>query len=367
MIDEQEHPGASNSSADAPPISLYRSSGQRVKPTKKALDSQVVLEAPPRNRGRKRARPTANSFQLHNDKNLPTPPPTQLSSQSTQPARKRRQTNTSQRTAKQKEPWEEELAQLNNTSEKRDFLLEFLGREDFTTPLQVPQRDPAIADGVFDRELDPWDPIYVWYKLVTPEVLETISQNTNENEASNYDERPHHSHFERTWHDTSGADIGAFIGAQMLMEVHPAASVEDYWITSADAPVYPISETFSRERFEQISRHFKVSRKDEEEQFYHKVEPLSTVFRENSKRLIIPGSTLSIDENLVKAKVRSKHLLQISNKVAGKGYKVYTLCDGSYCYDFPKPQKQTRHLSLEPLHLSLSNIRTLTNSQPPSN
>jgi hypothetical protein len=44
MIDEQEHPGASNSAANAPPISLYRSSGRPVKPTKKALDSQVVLE-----------------------------------------------------------------------------------------------------------------------------------------------------------------------------------------------------------------------------------------------------------------------------------------------------------------------------------
>jgi hypothetical protein len=230
MIDGQEHPVAPNNAAEAPPISLYRSSRRRVKPTKKTLGSQVVPEPPPRNRGRKGVRPIANSFQLHDDKNLPTRPPTQLSSQSTQPAQKQRQTNTSQRTAKQKEPQEEELAQLN-TSEKRDCLLGFIGREDFTTPLKAPQRDPAITDGVFDRELDPWDLLYVWCKLITPEVLETISPNTNENEAQNYDERPHDSNFERTWHDTSGADIGAFIGARMLMGVHPAASVDDYWIT----------------------------------------------------------------------------------------------------------------------------------------
>jgi hypothetical protein len=61
MIDEQEDPGASNSAADAPPISLYRSSGRRVKPTKKAFDSQGVPKPPPRNRGRKRARPISGA------------------------------------------------------------------------------------------------------------------------------------------------------------------------------------------------------------------------------------------------------------------------------------------------------------------
>jgi hypothetical protein len=334
MIDEQEHPGASNSAADAPPISLFRSSGRAVKPTKKALDSQVVPEPPPRNRGRKRARPTANSFQLHNDKNLPTPPPTQLSTQPSHPAEKRRRTKTSQKTAKQKEPWEEKLDQLNNTSEKRDFLLEFIGREDFTTPLQVPQRDPAITPGVFNRDLDPLDPLYVWSKFIPPEILETISKNTNTNESYSYDERPEHPHFERVWHDTTGADIGAYIGALMLMGVHPASCIDDYWTTSADSPTYPIAEEFSQGTFEQLSRYFKPSSKDDEETFYDKVEPLATAFRENSKRLLIPGSTISIDENLLKAKVRSKHLLQISNKAAGKGYKIYTLCDGSYCYDF---------------------------------
>jgi hypothetical protein len=91
-------------------------------------------------------------------------------------------------------------------------------------------------DGIFDGELDPWDTLYVWYKLVEPEVLKTISQNTNGNEAHNYDEKPHHSHLRRTWNDTSGADIRAFIGARMLMGFHPAASVEDYRIISADAP-----------------------------------------------------------------------------------------------------------------------------------
>jgi hypothetical protein len=233
-----------------------------------------------------------------------------------------------------KEPWEDELDQLVETSAKRDFLLEFLGRETFDTALHIPQRDSAIADGVFDRDLNPYDPLYVWYKLIPPEALDVMSKNTNENESQSYDERPRHPHYERTWHDTSGADIGAYIGALMLMGVSPAACVEDYWATSADTPTYPISEEISRDRFEQISRYFKPSTKNDENEFYDKVEPLSTVFRDNCKKLVIPGSTVSIDENLILAKVRSKHLLQISNKAAGKGYKLYTLCDGSYCYDF---------------------------------
>jgi hypothetical protein len=161
-----------------------------------------------------------------------------------------------------------------------------------------------------------------------------MSQNTNDNESRSYEEATKHTQFERAWHDTTGADIGAYIGALMLMGCQSTSAVVDYWSTSEDKPVYPVSGAFSRVRFQQISRYFKPSCKQDEEQFYDKVEPLATIFRDNSQKLVIPGSTVSIDENLIQAKVRSKHLLQISNKAAGKGYKLYTLCDGSYCYDF---------------------------------
>jgi hypothetical protein len=334
MIDEQEHSGASNSPADAPSISCYRTSGRAVKASQKLRDSRVVQDPPPPNRGRKRPKPSGTVFQIHHDKTLPTPPPTQDASQISTGDSKRRRTKASQKEAKQKERWEVEFDSLDNASAKRDFLLQFLGREDFLNPLHVPHRDPAITSDAFDRPLDAWDPLYVWHKLIPPEILETMSQNTNDNETQKYEETVTHPPFERAWHDTTGADIGAYIGALMLMGCHSSPQISDYWSVSADSPYYPISQTFSRVRFQQISRYFKPSQKDDEQEFFDKVEPLSTVFRDNSKKLIIPGSRVSIDENLIKAKVRSKHLLQISNKAAGKGYKLYTLCDGSYCYDF---------------------------------
>ena len=303
MIDEQEHSGASNSTTDAPSISLYRTSGRAVRATQKLRESRVVQDPPPLNRGRKRARPSGTSFQIHHDKTLPTPPPTQDTSQISTGGSKRQRTKPLQKETKKKEAWKVELDSLDDTSAKRDFLLQFIGREDFRDRLHIPHRASAITNDAFDRPLDPLDPLYVWHKLIPPEVLEIISQNTNENESQSYDERPQHPHFERSWHDTTGADIGAYIGALMLMGCQPSACIEDYWNQSEDTPVYSIAETFSRVRFEQISRYFKPSQRDDENEFYHKVEPLSTVFRENSKKLLIPGSTVSIDENLIKAKV----------------------------------------------------------------
>jgi hypothetical protein len=123
----------------------------------------------------------------------------------------------------------------------------------------------------------------------------------------------------------------------MLMGVHPQASLDDYWNTSEDKPVYPLQAEMSRERYEQITRYLKVNSPHEEvdnQHFYAKVEPLMSSFREAAQRLVHLGDTVSIDENLFPAQTRSGHLIQIDNKAAGKGYKVYTLACGHYLYDW---------------------------------
>jgi hypothetical protein len=65
-----------------------------------------------------------------------------------------------------------------------------------------------------------------------------------------------------------------------------------------------------------------------------KRELILSSFRSACQRLILLIHTVSIDENLNAARVRSIHLIQIDVKAAGKGYKVYTLACVWYLYDW---------------------------------
>ena len=43
-----------------------------------------------------------------------------------------------------------------------------------------------------------------------------------------------------------------------------------------------------------------------------------------------PGRDVSVDEQLILFKGRSKHTMNITSKAAGKGFKIYSLCCGNY-------------------------------------
>jgi hypothetical protein len=49
---------------------------------------------------------------------------------------------------------------------------------------------------------------------------------------------------------------------------------------------------------------------------------------------IQPGRDIAIDEHLIECKGRSKYILQIPSKAAGKGYKAYMACTIGYLYNF---------------------------------
>jgi hypothetical protein len=150
---------------------------------------------------------------------------------------------------------------------------------------------------------------------------------------------------ERTWHDLNGADIGAYIGAAMLMGIHPQKRLEDYWNTSEDKPTFPLQTEMSRERFQQTSRYFKINSPHEildDDHFYSKVEPLMSSFREAAQKLVKLPDTVAINENLIEAQTRSKHLIQIDNKVAGKGYKIYCLASGHYLWGWMYTSKAAK-------------------------
>ena len=152
----------------------------------------------------------------------------------------------------------------------------------------------------------------------------------------------------RPWKDTTGDEIGAFIGAQLLIGCHPSATdVNSYWQCSPNSPLYPLATYISRERFEQLCRYFKVSDSNDEDnkqesidedaelaKLMRKVSFLADRVRATSAANLHPGSILSIDEQLILCKGRSNNTIQMNSKAAGKGYKIYSLCSKAYLVDF---------------------------------
>jgi Transposase IS4 len=349
MVDEQEIVGASNRAEDAPSLHASRTSERPKKPTQRWTESQLQRTPPKPPRSNKRKR----EILIYNDGDLTTPPLTQIETQpsqgtvqegtqqTTRQKKVRKSTQRSSQNESTPEPWEQEFEAAKSTDDKLQVLLTCLGHEPFPEALRIPQRPPKI---LLDEEIDPLKPLNVWYRFISPEILQTIANNTNENESLHYESREHLSK-ERTWHDLNGADIGAYIGAAMLMGIHPQKRLEDYWNTSEDKPTFPLQTEMSRERFQQTSRYFKINSPHEildDDHFYSKVEPLMSSFREAAQKLVKLPDTVAIDENLIEAQTRSKHLIQIDNKVAGKGYKIYCLASGHYLWGWMYTSKAAK-------------------------
>jgi Transposase IS4 len=109
------------------------------------------------------------------------------------------------------------------------------------------------------------------------------------------------------------------------------------------------------------------SLKDSE--FWYKVDPLVSLFRDKCKANLRPGTVFAIDEQLRRNRGHWKHALQISSKADLKGVKIYSLCAGYYCFDFlfalkvvtvPEARKYTpQDLTAKPFSISESVVITL--------
>ena len=328
---------------DAPSLQASRESGRVRRATRKVVESQQqeYSETTPKSVLPAQRKRKASTISIYNDK--PTPLSTQLASQLSEgvpqegtdyASSQKKRRKTAKNSSLTREQWEDDFDSATNHQGKFQVLLKALGHEAFPQHIRIPQRSGKAN---FDEELDPLDPLWLWSKFVTLEVLETIAAHTNEYESLTYEAQTHHAKRERAWKDTTGSDIGAFLGVAMLMGVHPQASVEEYWNCSEDKPIFPIQKYIARERFEQIARYLKVNSPKEQletSEYFMKLEPLLSTVRDACQKLILLPHTMSIDENLLGTRVRTVHLVQIDCKAAGKGYKIYTLACGSYLYDW---------------------------------
>ena len=203
------------------------------------------------------------------------------------------------------------------------------------TPLLIKRRDTSVNS---PAGLEDYSPFGLFSLFVPKWLLDTIAKETNEKAKRNY-ERELNPHA-RLWHDTTGAEIGAFLGVLLISGLYKQSKTANYWNTNPDKPLLIlIQRTFSCNRWEQIKRFFKIAPHDPDykpqgEQWYTKLNPWYSHVRKTSRDLLTPGHEVSVDEQLILFKGRSAHTMQIGSKEAGVGFKIYSLCAENYLWDF---------------------------------
>jgi hypothetical protein len=348
-VDEREIQGASDRVDDAPDLLEVRKSNRRRVPKRHWPEIEA---SKPRKRRRTAQLPptpsstqtltqtTSNSFNIYEDL---TSEPTNESTNKPANEPANEPPESSQRPQKDKQAWQVKYTELKSKSTKyaRDYLVELIGNDEFPEALRIPTVPPEV---LINEPFTLSDPLSIWRKFITEEDIRYITDSTNQNAAKLRSQQRLQRGVRRTklrpWKKVTTTEIGGYLGALFLLGTQGAASLVDNWKASEDSPLYPIQQYISLKRFQQISRYLKVntpnkvndSLKDCE--FWYKVDPLATSFRKNCKANLRPGTVFTIDEQLRRNQGRWKHAVQISSKADSKGVKIYSLCQGYYCYDF---------------------------------
>ena len=249
--------------------------------------------------------------------------------------------NSSQRTVidaqhrKEKEEWQIQVESTQNKSEKLEILAQQIGpHRSYPEKLNVPI---PFASGQSKLRAHEFKPIDLFYRFIPKELYTDIAEHTNEyafeERSQEFDQN------QRVWRDVTAADIGGYIGAVLLIGVQPGGrDLAYYWNQKENYPHWPVARYISLLRFQQISRYIKLNSPGPlpDNQWYKKVEPLATRFRRATTPDVYElPQNLSIDEQLVKFKGRSKHTIQMNSKAADEGYKIYSLCcSNGYMIDF---------------------------------
>ena len=167
------------------------------------------------------------------------------------------------------------------------------------SPISIPFRSPQPYETLGLIKQTPYSLFSLFF---SSDLLRIVAENTNLKANKKYSRD---SKEQRRWHDTSAAEIGAFLGILLYMGLARMPRITDYWNTTSNFAIHEmITQAMSLKRWEQIKRFLKISNPYETidtrgPDWWKKLEPLTTDFRKPSKKYWIPGSHLSVDEQLI--------------------------------------------------------------------
>jgi hypothetical protein len=204
------------------------------------------------------------------------------------------------------------------------------------------------------------DPYSLFTLFLTESHFKTIATNTNR-----YAELKNAgSDGKRTWRPTSAEEIKVFIATFIYMGVVRLPAYEGYWDSKYGE--FICAQHISLNRFEDLKRYMHISdptpsnappNKDDSDdeipekstEWWHKLEPIASEFRDLCSKHWIPGINLSIDEMMIRCFGRSKHTFKAPNKPIKEGYKMFALCEAGYTYYFMWSSKSNSYGELNKL------------------
>ena len=134
----------------------------------------------------------------------------------------------------------------------------------------------------------------------------------------------------RTWKPTTIGEIYRYIGVWLYMGMHPEAARSSFW-----SQTHRLGRYMSRNRFAQIHRYFSTRDttthpRQPNESFAWKLEPISTILRQNIFRNWSPGTHVAIDEAMIAFRGRTLHKVKMKNKPIDEGYKTWMAAQSGY-------------------------------------
>ena len=137
------------------------------------------------------------------------------------------------------------------------------------------------------------------------------------------------------WRPTTAAELYAFIGAHLFMGIDRLPRTELYWSATFGHPL--LTSLFSRDRFRQLLRFFRVVAPDEDaaarDPLPH-IRSLAVKLNASFEAHAAPSQRLALDEAMVAYKGRATIKQYIPSKPHKWGYKIYCLSSEDYLLRF---------------------------------
>ena len=165
-------------------------------------------------------------------------------------------------------------------------------------------------------------PLQLLQLFLPPSLMEEFAQHTNA-------AAPH------GWRATSVPELYAFVGAHLFMGIDRLPRTEMYWSQTFGHPL--ITSLFSRDRFMQLLRFFRVTSQDgdaaQRDPLPH-VSSLAAKLNASFAAHSAPSERLTLDEAMAAFKGRAPIKQYIPSKPHKWGYKIYCLSSDDYLLRF---------------------------------
>lgn len=165
-------------------------------------------------------------------------------------------------------------------------------------------------------------PLQLLQRFLPRSLMEEFAQHTNA-------AAPH------GWRPTTAAELYAFLGAHLFMGIDRLPRTEMYWSATFGHPL--LTSIFSRDRFKQLLRFFRVVAQDEaaaERDPLPSVRSLAAKLNASFAAHATPSHRLTLDEAMAAYKGRSPIKQYIPSKPHKWGYKIYCLSSEDYLLRF---------------------------------